>query len=358
LLLVIADTSQSARQNLGALAGARDLNLPEQNETEEGVRLKAVVDWLNGNPDWLLILDNVDTPDALAEVDRLMGRLAGGRVLLTGRLDRFARQVEPLELDVLAPNAAATFLLEATDTRRHKAPDDDAAASRLAEEMGRLALALEQAAATIDKLRCGFRRYLEIWQSNREKAAGRAKPEITGYHHAVAATWQTSVDQLNEAGRNLLERLAFFAPDPVPLYLLDVAIPRAEAEDLHEALADLAGVSLVTQEIESERFTVHPLVQDVTLRSLGSPLLRRRLAEVHGWVNAVCYNYPGAVHSWPGYEQFFPHVRNVNQWAAAEREADRIAASLGLAVPGHTPDAPRSSRRRSKPRAGSSRRRG
>jgi hypothetical protein len=142
----------------------------------------------------LLILDNIDKPDALAEADRLMGRLASGHVLLTSRLDRFARQVEPLELDVLNPDAAASFLLEATDARRSKAPDDDAAARELADELGRLALALEQAAATIERLRCGFRRYLEIWQGNREKVVGWAQPEITGYHHAVAPTWQTSVD--------------------------------------------------------------------------------------------------------------------------------------------------------------------
>ena len=67
-----------------------------------------------------------------------------------------------------------------------------------------------------------------------------------GDHHAVAATWQTSVDQLSEAGRHLLERLAFLAPDPVPMFLLDVAVPDAEAEDLRGALTDLTAVSLAS----------------------------------------------------------------------------------------------------------------
>jgi hypothetical protein len=38
-------------------------------------------------------------------------------VLLTSRLDRFAQQVEPLELDVLSLDAASSFLLEATDAQ-------------------------------------------------------------------------------------------------------------------------------------------------------------------------------------------------------------------------------------------------
>jgi hypothetical protein len=246
------------RRNLASLA--RSLLLPERETAEEEVRLIAVLAWLAANPGWLLILDNIDMTDALTEVDRLMGRLAGGHLVLTSRLDRFARQVEPLELDVLSLDAAAAFLPEATDTRRRKAVDDDAGAGELAEELGRLALALEQAPATIDRLRCGFRRYLEIWQSSREKVVGWARPEITGYHRAVAATWQISVDQLTETGRRLLERLAFLAPDPVPRFLLDVAVPDTEAEDLQDGLTDLTSVSLATLEVEGEGFAVHRLV--------------------------------------------------------------------------------------------------
>ena len=176
-MLAQADSPEELRRYLAGLAGP--LLLAEREVAEEEVRLNAVLSWLGANPGWLLILDNVDTPDALTEVDQLMGQLAGGHLVLTSRLDRFARQVEPLELDVLRLDAAAAFLLEATDARRHKAADDDAAANELADELGRLALALEQAAATIDKSRCGFRQYLKIWQGNREKVVGWAQPEIT-----------------------------------------------------------------------------------------------------------------------------------------------------------------------------------
>jgi hypothetical protein len=170
-------------------------------------------------------------------------------------------------------------------------------------------LALEQAAATIDKLRCGFRRYFEIWQGNRERVVGWARPEITGYHHAVAATWQTSVDQLSGAGRRLLERLAFLAPDPVPIFLLDVAIPQAESEDLHDALSDLAGVSLVTREADGERFAVHRLVQDVTRRSLDAEVSPHRISEALGWVSVAFDDDPRDVRSWPRLDPLASHAR-------------------------------------------------
>jgi hypothetical protein len=142
--------------------------LPDHEAADEEVRLHAALAWLRANPGWLLILDNLDTPAALAEANRLMGRLAGGHVVLTSRLDGFERHVEPLELDVLTLDAAASFLLEATGARRRKAADDEALARELAEELGRLALALEQAAATIDRQRYGFRHYLEAWRGNRD----------------------------------------------------------------------------------------------------------------------------------------------------------------------------------------------
>jgi hypothetical protein len=47
LLFVIAETPVAQRRNLAALVGPLALNLPEQNATEEPVRLKAALDWLN-----------------------------------------------------------------------------------------------------------------------------------------------------------------------------------------------------------------------------------------------------------------------------------------------------------------------
>jgi hypothetical protein len=67
LLFVIAETPKALRRNLAALVGPLVLNLPEQSETEEPVRLKAALDWLSEHPGWFLILDNLDTPEAMDE---------------------------------------------------------------------------------------------------------------------------------------------------------------------------------------------------------------------------------------------------------------------------------------------------
>ncbi len=87
LLFVIAETPEALRRNLAALAGL--LALPEREAAEDEARLAAVLDWLRANPGWLLILDNVDTPAALAEAQQIIGRLTGGHVVMTSRLGQF-----------------------------------------------------------------------------------------------------------------------------------------------------------------------------------------------------------------------------------------------------------------------------
>ena len=272
-----------------------------------------MLDWLNANPTWLLIFDNIDTEPALAAAHHLLGRLAGGHVLMTSRLTQFPRGVERLDLDVLSLDDAMSFLLEATETGRHQTQGDAAEARALAEALGRLALALEMAAATIEARGWSFTKYQEIWQGNRARVVGWARPEITGYHHAVAETWQASVDQLTPGARDLLQRLAFLAPEPVPESLLDVPVPgAATADDPHAALDDLTKYSLATRDPETETFLLHRLILDVTRRGLAQAgTERRRLTEALGWIDAAFTGNPQDVRTWKILDPLAPHAEAV-----------------------------------------------
>jgi tetratricopeptide (TPR) repeat protein len=308
LLFVIAETPEALRRNLAALAGRLVLNLPAQHAAEEDVRLWAVLDWLRLNPGWFLILDNVDAEAALDEADKLLGTLTGGRVLITSRLANFAGHFDPLELDVLGIEDAIAFLLERADKRRRKTPDDAETARQLADDLGGLALALEQAGAYVAKLGISFARYRELWRENWNKVAGWSDERLTKYPRAVAVTWQTSVNQLMPAGRLLLERLAWFAPEPVPYFLLEVPVPNVEGEDLADALANLADYSLARRNPDKQEFSVHRLVQEVTRRSLEDQDHQRSLFEALVWVNAAFTGTPDDVRMWPRLDPLALHV--------------------------------------------------
>jgi tetratricopeptide (TPR) repeat protein len=330
LLFVIGETPEALRRNLTALASVL---VPKLDTTDDEVRLKATLDWLKTNPRWFLILDNVDTADAMREAERLLRDLTGGHVVITSRLANFAAHVEPLELAVLAVDDAAAFLLERTKGRRRATTDDDARAREMVSELGQLALALEQAAAYIAKRRLTLDQYLEEWWSKRDEVLAWSDPTVTGYPTAVAVTWKTSVAQLSDSGRHLLQRLAWFAPEKVPESLLDIPIPGAQGENLRDAFDDLSAYSLVMRDAESPFFLVHRLVQDVTRRSLATESGDRSLGETLEWVNAAFPTKAGDVRFWPIAEEILPHARSVAEHAAAAAIPEptaRLMNQLGL----------------------------
>ena len=314
LLFVVADTPEALRPNLAALATTL---VPDLDPTDDTAQLRAVLAWLRSNPGWFLILDNLDTREALTLADSLLAELSGGHLVITSRLAHFSANFEPLALDVLTIDDAVAFLLDRTNGRRRNTKNDNATVREVAVELGRLALALEQAGAYIARHRLTFDGYLERWSSAQHDSilSWFDKDTMTGYPKSVAVTWQTSVAQLTEAGRHLLERLSCLAPEKVPESLLNVPIPGAETENLNEALADLSAYSLVMPDAEGPFFLVHRLIQDVTRSSLADGVRRLRLTEALGWIEAAFPDEPDKVRSWPEANQLAPHARVVSSEA-------------------------------------------
>ncbi|MGO9024609.1 MAG: tetratricopeptide repeat protein [Beijerinckiaceae bacterium] len=329
LLFAVAETPEALRRNLAALSVAL---VPKLDTTDDEVRLAAVLDWLKVHPGWFLILDNADSKPARTELERLLSEVAG-HVLVTSRLADFSGNFLPLELDVLAVEDAAAFLLARTEDRRRVVADDAAKAREVAEELGGLALMLEQAAAFIAKRRLTLVQYLDQWRSKRSEALEWFDETVTGYPRAVAVTWETSVAQLSEGGRQLLERLAWLAPEKVPETLIDVPIPGAEDENLREAFDDLAAYSLVTRDAEGPFFLVHRLVQDVTRRSLAGEVRQRSLVEALDWINAAFPFEADDVRFWPIANSLAPHARAVITYAddaGIVESTSRLMNQLGI----------------------------
>jgi hypothetical protein len=330
LLFVIADDPKALSGNLAALSVHLLLRHSPDRDAAEYVRRQAVLDWLNENPGWLLILDNIDTGAALTEAETLIGQLTGGHVVMTSRLANFPGAIAPLELDVLRPKDAADFLLARTSKLRRAAADDKATARQLALDLGCLALALEHAGAYIVWRKESLRSYRELWESNRETVLNWSDPTVTHYPRAIAVTWQTSVAQLTDPARHLLERLAWLALDPVPEFLLDVPIPEAAGGNLRDALADLAAYSLASRDAVQPQFSVHRLVQEVTRNSLdaaGKAQLRR--LETLGWIDAAFEGDPTDLHTWPRLDPLVTHARAIIGDADAAETTEPTSRLVG-----------------------------
>ena len=329
LLFVTAETPDAMTHDLAALTDVVGLSHLDNQPDED--RRSAVMAWLNANPGWLLILDNVDTEAAATAAGALLDRLTGGHVLLTSRLHGFAHGVEAISLDVLDRTDAAALLLEGTEGSRFATPTDPADSISLAEALGGLPLALEMAAATIRARHWSLADYRRLWSESRDALTGQNEPAISHYHRRVETTLLGAVEMLSADARALLERLAFFAPDPVPESLLDVATPNsATVEATRAALIDLAAHSLVNRAPDAAAFAVPPQVQDVTRRSLDATTASRRLIEALGWIDAAFAGDPQNVRSWTALDPLAPHAEAVAGFADTAGIAEPTARLMSM----------------------------
>ena len=340
LLFVRADDPARLNANLAALAGAGALDLPEKEAREDEIKVDAVRRWLGAHPTWLMILDNVDDKAARDAVIDLLPRLSGGRTLITARAADFPDEVLTQEIEVLDEGAATAYLLVRTDSKRAKAADDLERAGELARELDGLALGLQQAGAYITTQGIGFARYLELWRDKRAKVVDWFDRKLMSYDRdtGLAATWATSVAQLTDESRRLLERLAFLAPEPVPDSLLDVAVPgEAAGADAYEARAGLYAYSLITRVTREDGgvsgFVMHRLVQDFARRGMSEERRTQALREALAWVNAAFAGEADDVRNWPVLDPLAPHALAVARAADAAAIAEptaRLFNELGV----------------------------
>jgi tetratricopeptide (TPR) repeat protein/predicted Ser/Thr protein kinase len=302
---------------------AVSLDLPEKQAPDQSVVVSATRRWLERNGDWLLVFDGAPRPQALVDY---LPRGGGGHVLITSRDQNWGITATVVAVPVL-PQAEAVTLLE----KRTGWSGPEVAV--LAEELGRLPLALEQAAAYGVARGCSVNTYLDILRSRRQALLQREEPP-EGYQGTVTTTWGLAMTEAKAecpAAAGLLDLCAYFAPEKIPLSLVQEGAnhlpePLATAARdpllLHDAVAALRRYSLV--DVHQEALSVNRLVQAVVRDGLSEE-------EQRTWAGvAVCLVYTGFpqygqysadVRAWPKCASLLPHA------LAAAELASRLKAS-------------------------------
>ncbi len=332
LLFVTANTPEELANNFSLLSGPEVLNLAAYLSGRQPEQHGAVLQWLQANTGWLLIFDNADTKGAATAVRQLVPKLAGGQVLITSRISEWGGSVHAMGLDLLSEEASVSYLIERTAAGRQRQPGEESEALALADELGGLALALEQAAAYVNARGMSLAEYRRRWRESNEKLIDYRDEFATQYPKSVAVTFLTSFEQLSPNARRLLNILAWLAPDPIPLSLLEIdggpfaaenpdSVPenqrQEKTEEAEEALTDLARFSLATRSADKAAFSVHRLVQAVARRNQHDDERHRSVATALRWVNSGFTGSPQDVRFWPVLEPLAVHAR------AVADEADR-----------------------------------
>jgi tetratricopeptide (TPR) repeat protein len=350
-LFVTADSPENLQRNLAALCQPRLLDLPEQNEPEQERQLAAVLQWLDRHPGWLLILDNVDSPEVASAVDELLPQLQQGHVLVTSRLSNWGGGIRSLALDTLDEESAVAFLLEKTAELRTPTDSDVETARSLALTLGGLALGLEQAGAFINRKHLSLLAYRQRWEQQEQKLRHWFDEREMHYPKSLAVTWETSFEQLSPSAQALLNLLAWFAPAPIPRQsfeasftpetltaLLEDAGSATQATtappDLEDLLDELSSLSLLKWESGNQAFTIHRLVQEISQARLPDEARDQALRAVLSLINQALPADPPPidVRAWPFWDPWRPHLEQLVQaadQATIAKPTTRLMNDLG-----------------------------
>ncbi|ACF11502.1 TPR repeat-containing protein [Chlorobaculum parvum NCIB 8327] len=291
---------------------ALELDLPEKEETNQALVVQAVTRWLERNSNWLLIFDNARDADSIRSY---LPRSASGHVLITSRNPDWKSVGNPLQMEVWERNESVAFLLKRTGRT------DEAGADALAEALGDLPLALEQAAAYCDTKKRSFVDYLTLFNTRRSELWNREKAP-DGYHSTVATTWSLAFEEIRKVpmAELLLSLCSIVAPDAIPRTLLEraleiygEAVKKEESVDefmLDEAYEALRSYSLIT--LDEKFVTVHRLVQSVVRDRMSEDALAKCRDVI---VVALSLDFPkdgsSNISSWPLCSMLLSHAQVV-----------------------------------------------
>ena len=257
--------SERAEETSGALADlARKMGLKVGDNVAEAAESALEELRRDATPHWLLIFDNADDPKQLEPYLPT----GSGHVLITSRNQAWTHSAEPLEVDVFTRDESVGHLL------RHVPELDVADAKRVADALGHLPLAVEQASAWLEQTGMPARVYVE--QLNTQSTRILALNQPPDYPMPVVATWNLSFDRLKQrspAAVRLLQLCAFFSAGPISMDLLysdemnESLLPFDETLSeklmLGRVIRDISRFALVKVDQGSNSLQIHRLVQAV-----------------------------------------------------------------------------------------------
>jgi tetratricopeptide (TPR) repeat protein len=295
-------------QRLAELALALDLTAAT---TPVGVGVARLLGELAGRGRWLVVFDNAEDPRALS---RFLPD-GPGQVLITSRNPAWRGTAATVGLREFTRAESITLL-------RRLAPElAEVEADRVADAVGDLPLAVEQAGSLLADTGMAVNKYLRL-------LAERAHDVLDhdpggGYPQSVAASWAVAFDRLaldDPTALDLLTLVAWCGPESVPLTLLT-----DHRDALPDQLQPIATDPLVLARCiailhRRGMATVSP--HSIQLHRIPAALLRARS---HGPATATIVRLldqtaPGDVRidpgGWPLWRRLLPHVL-----AAAGHEA-------------------------------------
>ncbi|MET9100112.1 FxSxx-COOH system tetratricopeptide repeat protein [Streptomyces antibioticus] len=259
---------------------------------------------------WLLVFDNADNPD---EVRPYFPPQGEGAVLVTSRNRRWGQFGHSVEVDGLTRQESKDLLL-----RRVPELGQGDEADALAEALGDLPLALEQAAAWLTVTGMPSSDYLRVIEEARVVPPPGSPPD---YPLPVTTAWNVSLDELetrSPSALRLLQLCSHFAPEPISRWLLSAHGADSVHPDLDPLLNDAMLLGRATREVNryslaridhrTNSFQMHRLVQHAVKNGMSPDEQSRMRRGAHTLLAAADPMAPADPTQWPRYAELLPHA--------------------------------------------------
>ena len=278
---------------------------------------------------WILVFDNADTPESVEEYLPY----PTGHILITSRNPAWTAKAQALEVDVFPREESIQFILQ----RGREISVEDA--NRLAEALGDLPLALEQAAVWQRETGMPVPEYLQLLDVRMSELLSENPP--ADYPRPVAATWGLALDQLAEkwpAAAELLRLCAFFSPEPIAERLLTAGRVLNLPDQLGRALRDPLEFSRAKRDIGryalaktnpgEKTIQVHRLVQAILRDQMTEQQQSAYRATVHQLMYAADPGDPEERENWERLAEISNHVLGCDLVSAESAEGRQVVLDI------------------------------
>jgi tetratricopeptide (TPR) repeat protein len=316
---------------------AQELNLPEKSDADQTAIIAAVKRWLGENRNWLLIFDNVKAPE---DIEPYLPREGTGHVVITSRNPNWRGSAGHVPIQVFKRSESVDFIIKRTKQESRERADE------LADALGDLPLALEQAGAYMEERAVSIADYLKLLQDHRSEVLERG--ESAAYPKTIATTWEISLQAIKKdfpEAVDLLKLSAFLAPDDIPKSLLtegaeDLPEPlRSVLKNpikLNDAVAALRRYSLIN--VADDKFSIHRLVQAVIQDILNEDEKKQWAEAAVKLVNKAFPFDSDDVRTWPVCSSLLSHAlistKLAEELEVAPEKTTRLLNQAGLYLKG------------------------
>ncbi|WP_086661999.1 FxSxx-COOH system tetratricopeptide repeat protein [Lentzea kentuckyensis] len=300
---ITASLVELARR-LGLPAGSADIAVPAVLEAlRTGTPL----------PHWILVFDNADRPEFV----RPFFPVGNGHIVVTSRNPDWAGVARPIEVDLFTRAESVELL------RRRDVGISEEDADRLAEALGDLPLAVEQAAAWRAQTLMPVAEYLELFNQHRMELLGASSND---YEVPVAAAWNVSLVRLKQEhpeALRLLQVCAFLGPEPIfrswfigvrGASLPDELAPLRDPMKLARAMRAINRYGLAKIDHGNDTLQLHRLLQAVLRSRLDAEEQDRFRHAAHVLLARADPNDPENPVNWSSYSDVLPHALASRGW--------------------------------------------